>query len=175
MFFFVRCLSFKYQLPLTYFQIRYYTILLLICDVLQIHSFTIKGVPNKELCVIVDPLTRLAGAISLWAVEIIMQLRIYALYDCSKKVRFARCPCLKPKYRYPLLGRVVQRDLLHLFRCPLSGLHGLQRDKTRSHDPTRHDLPASRLSRYQRRSPMDSLDSRYVQLSPTNRHLSIQI
>jgi hypothetical protein len=33
-----------------------------------------------------DPITRLAGAISLWSIEIVMQVRIYALYRCSKKV-----------------------------------------------------------------------------------------
>lgn len=67
-------------------QIRYYTIMLLIFDVVQIHSFAIKGVPSKRLCVIIDPIVRIVGAISLWAVEIVMQLRIYAMYDCSKKV-----------------------------------------------------------------------------------------
>jgi len=67
-------------------QIRYYTILLLIFDVVQIHSFAIKGVPNKRLCVIIDPVVRVVGAVSLWAVEIVMQLRIYAMYNCSKKV-----------------------------------------------------------------------------------------
>jgi len=33
-----------------------------------------------------DSIIRMVGAISLWAIEIIMQLRVYALYDCSRKV-----------------------------------------------------------------------------------------
>ncbi|KAJ3710165.1 hypothetical protein C8R42DRAFT_381715 [Lentinula raphanica] len=33
-----------------------------------------------------DSIIRVVGAISLWSVEIIMQLRVYALYHCSKKV-----------------------------------------------------------------------------------------
>jgi len=66
--------------------IRYYTIFLLAFDVLQIHSFTIPGVATDTMCVIAAPVTRVAGAISLWSVEIIMQLRIYALFNRSKKV-----------------------------------------------------------------------------------------
>jgi hypothetical protein len=33
-----------------------------------------------------DPTIRILGAISLWSIEVIMQLRVYALFDCSKKV-----------------------------------------------------------------------------------------
>ncbi|KAI3614825.1 hypothetical protein WG66_003342 [Moniliophthora roreri] len=69
-----------------FFWIRYYTITLLIFDVVQIHTFSIPGITNDKLCIIMDPTTRLAGAISLWSVEIIMQLRVYALYKCSRKV-----------------------------------------------------------------------------------------
>jgi len=69
-----------------FFFIRYYTILLLVFDVAQIHSFAIKGVPNKDLCVAFDPIICIVGAISLWAVEIMMQIRIYALYGRSKKI-----------------------------------------------------------------------------------------
>ncbi|RXW17002.1 hypothetical protein EST38_g8845 [Candolleomyces aberdarensis] len=36
-------------------------------------------------CVATDPIVRILGAISLWAVEIIMQLRIHALYNRSRK------------------------------------------------------------------------------------------
>ncbi|PPQ76529.1 hypothetical protein CVT26_013364 [Gymnopilus dilepis] len=69
-----------------FFLIRYYTIFLVIFDVVQIHSFTIPGVPSLDLCVATDATTRLAGALSLWAVEIIMQIRIYILYNRSKRV-----------------------------------------------------------------------------------------
>ncbi|KAJ2920009.1 hypothetical protein MD484_g463, partial [Candolleomyces efflorescens] len=66
--------------------IRYYTIFLLIFDVLQIHLFTIPGVTSDIVCVATDPIVRMLGAVSLWAVEIIMQLRIHALYNRSRKV-----------------------------------------------------------------------------------------
>ncbi|KAH8110715.1 hypothetical protein DFH11DRAFT_1842734 [Phellopilus nigrolimitatus] len=65
--------------------IRYYTILLAVFDVAQIHSFS-KFRPSLEVCVAMDSIIRVVGAISLWSVEIIMQLRIYALYNCSKRV-----------------------------------------------------------------------------------------
>ncbi len=38
-------------------------------------------------CIALDPVIRLVGGISLWSVEIIMQLRVYALFDRNKKVR----------------------------------------------------------------------------------------
>jgi len=69
-----------------FFWIRYYTIALLIFDAVQIHSFARKGVPNTGLCLAMDPTIRIVGAISLWSIEIVMQLRIYALYGRSKKI-----------------------------------------------------------------------------------------
>ncbi|KAK0494337.1 hypothetical protein EDD18DRAFT_1288692 [Armillaria luteobubalina] len=66
--------------------IRYYSISLLVFDALQIHLFSIRGVPSGHLCVAVDAITRITGAISLWSVEIVMQLRVYALFKCSKTV-----------------------------------------------------------------------------------------
>jgi hypothetical protein len=33
-----------------------------------------------------DAMIRVVGALSLWAIEIVMQLRIYALFRCSKRV-----------------------------------------------------------------------------------------
>ncbi len=35
-----------------------------------------------------DSIIRVVGAISLWSVEIIMQLRVYALFKCSKRVYY---------------------------------------------------------------------------------------
>ncbi|RXW25554.1 hypothetical protein EST38_g371 [Candolleomyces aberdarensis] len=66
--------------------VRYYTLALLVFDVIQIHTFAIPGFVNDNLCVAIDPTTRLLGGISLWSIEIIMQLRIFALYNRSKKV-----------------------------------------------------------------------------------------
>ena len=40
-------------------------------------------------CVAFDMILRIAGAIALWAIEIIMQLRVYALFGCSRKVCFS--------------------------------------------------------------------------------------
>ncbi|KAJ3542372.1 hypothetical protein NMY22_g3534 [Coprinellus aureogranulatus] len=89
-------------------KIRYYTILLLAFDAVQIHVFALPGVPSRPLsvfasllclrtlvlsphhsiprCVAMDPTIRVVGAISLWAIEVIMQLRVYALFNCSRKV-----------------------------------------------------------------------------------------
>jgi len=69
-----------------FFWVRYYTLVLLLFDVLQIHLYSQPGFPNTYRCVLIDPVTRLAGALSLWGVEIYMQLRIYALFNRSKKV-----------------------------------------------------------------------------------------
>ncbi|KAF8348819.1 hypothetical protein F5887DRAFT_1097461 [Amanita rubescens] len=65
---------------------RYYTIFLVAANALQIHLFTIPGITSNTVCLAVDPMLRIAGAISLWSVEIIIQLRIYALYGCSRKI-----------------------------------------------------------------------------------------
>lgn len=40
-------------------------------------------------CVAMDSIIRVVGAISLWSVEIIMQLRVYAVYKCSRRVSSA--------------------------------------------------------------------------------------
>ncbi|KAL1741913.1 hypothetical protein HDZ31DRAFT_14013, partial [Schizophyllum fasciatum] len=70
----------------SYFWIRYYTIALLVFDVIQIHTFAIPGVTSDSLCVAMDAITRIVGAILLWSVEVIMQLRVYALYQCCRWV-----------------------------------------------------------------------------------------
>ncbi|KAK0457055.1 uncharacterized protein EV420DRAFT_537705 [Desarmillaria tabescens] len=66
--------------------VRYYSISLLAFDAIQIHVFSIPGVPSDDLCVAVNAITRITGAIALWSVEIVMQLRVYTLFGCSKKV-----------------------------------------------------------------------------------------
>jgi hypothetical protein len=71
---------------ISYLFMRYYTILLLVFDVAQIHSFAIPGITSDAVCLAMDPTIRMLGAISLWSIEVIMQLRVYALFDCSKKV-----------------------------------------------------------------------------------------
>ncbi|KAJ7141638.1 hypothetical protein C8R46DRAFT_1135444 [Mycena filopes] len=69
-----------------FFWIRYYSIALLLFDVVQIHVFARPGITNNNLCVAMDTIIRVVGAVSLWSVEIIMQLRVYALYGCSKRI-----------------------------------------------------------------------------------------
>ncbi|KAF9259276.1 hypothetical protein L218DRAFT_1059366 [Marasmius fiardii PR-910] len=66
--------------------IRYYTIALLLFDVVQIHTFSIPGITSDNFCVAMDTIIRVVGAVSLWSVEIIMQVRVYVLYRCSKRV-----------------------------------------------------------------------------------------
>ncbi|KAJ7784862.1 hypothetical protein DFH07DRAFT_691574, partial [Mycena maculata] len=71
---------------LMFFWIRYYSITLLLFDVIQIHVFARPGITSPNLCVAMDTIIRVVGAVSLWSVEIIMQLRVYALYSCSKRI-----------------------------------------------------------------------------------------
>ncbi|KAJ6549996.1 hypothetical protein B0H19DRAFT_1160193 [Mycena capillaripes] len=71
---------------LMFLWIRYYTIALLLFDVIQIHVFARPGITSNNLCVAMDTIIRVVGAVSLWSVEIIMQLRVYALYGCSKRI-----------------------------------------------------------------------------------------
>ncbi|KAJ4490991.1 hypothetical protein J3R30DRAFT_165340 [Lentinula aciculospora] len=71
--------------------IRYYTLALLLFDVVQIHVFTLPGVTSDNVCVAMDSIIRVVSAISLWSVEIVMQLRVYALYNCSKRVAILNC------------------------------------------------------------------------------------
>ncbi|KAI0769888.1 hypothetical protein C8Q74DRAFT_856368 [Fomes fomentarius] len=70
---------------LLFFWVRYYTITALLFDVAQIHSFA-NFQPSLNTCVWMDAIIRVVGALSLWGVEIVMQLRIYALYRLSKRV-----------------------------------------------------------------------------------------
>ncbi|KAJ6450558.1 hypothetical protein C8R47DRAFT_322787 [Mycena vitilis] len=69
-----------------FFWIRYYSIVLLLFDVIQIHVFARPGITSNNLCIAMDTIIRVVGAVSLWSVEIIMQLRVYALYGCSKRI-----------------------------------------------------------------------------------------
>ncbi|VDC02946.1 unnamed protein product [Peniophora sp. CBMAI 1063] len=68
-----------------FFWVRYYTILALLFDVAQIHSFSTFQ-PSLNLCVWMDAIIRVVGALSLWGVEIVMQLRIFALFRLSKRI-----------------------------------------------------------------------------------------
>ncbi|KIM46943.1 hypothetical protein M413DRAFT_266236 [Hebeloma cylindrosporum] len=62
---------------LIFLWIRYYTIFLVIFDSIQIHIFPTPTIMTRSLIV---------GAISLWTIEIIMQIRVYILFKRSKRV-----------------------------------------------------------------------------------------
>lgn len=49
-----------------------------------------------------DPITRILGALSLWSIEIVMQMRIFALYNRSKKVIGKILYTLLCSYAFPL-------------------------------------------------------------------------
>ncbi|KAF9524806.1 hypothetical protein CPB83DRAFT_860724 [Crepidotus variabilis] len=66
--------------------IRYYTIFLILFDTIQIHLFVHPAIHTNAACVAMAPTSRILGAIGLWSVEIIMQVRLYALFNRSKKV-----------------------------------------------------------------------------------------
>ncbi|KAF9461372.1 hypothetical protein BDZ94DRAFT_1127073, partial [Collybia nuda] len=73
-----------------FLQIRYYSIALLIFDATQIHLFAHPGITSQTTPVLIISYFELGitGAISLWSVELIIQLRIYALFSCSRKVPY---------------------------------------------------------------------------------------
>ncbi|KIM37267.1 hypothetical protein M413DRAFT_448572 [Hebeloma cylindrosporum] len=64
---------------LMFFWIRYYTVFLLVFDAIETHMHAIPEIMTQSLIV---------GAIILWSTEIIMQLRIYVLFNRSKWVAF---------------------------------------------------------------------------------------
>ncbi|EIN08925.1 hypothetical protein PUNSTDRAFT_134099 [Punctularia strigosozonata HHB-11173 SS5] len=68
-----------------FFWVRYYTIALALFDIAQIHSFATFR-PSLNTCVVMDAMIRVVGALSLWAIEIVMQLRVFAIFRCSKRV-----------------------------------------------------------------------------------------
>lgn len=64
---------------LTFYWIRYYTIFLVLFDVIDVYIIHVG--PDK---IIIYSLT--FGAISLWSIEFVMQLRIYILFNRSRKI-----------------------------------------------------------------------------------------
>lgn len=64
---------------LIFFWIRYYTIFLIVFDTIEIFSFSADKIMMQSLVL---------GAVSLWSIEIIMQMRVYILFNQSKRVAF---------------------------------------------------------------------------------------
>ncbi|KAL1746505.1 hypothetical protein HDZ31DRAFT_81194 [Schizophyllum fasciatum] len=86
---------------------------------------------NPMLCVIMDPVDRLSGAILLWSVEVIMQLRIYAIYERSSlvaRVNIALFAVSIAGFFYVLVTNVLQRAraIQHVLHLPLLGCPAIQ-------------------------------------------------
>jgi len=110
--------------------IRYYSLALLIFDVTQIHLFARPGITSNVVCIAMDPITRVAGAIALWSIEIIMQLRIYGLYRSSRKVALVNAAlflCSIAGFCWVLVYNARRRSTLiaHAVRLPLPGCPSL--------------------------------------------------
>ena len=114
-----------------------------------------------------DPTIRVVGAISLWAIEIIMQLRIYAIFDCSKKVSVWRIKTssLSDK-RCCIIGRCVQRSPFPSVYRMLYLDSGEERYRTSGENSGGNPTSASWLSCDQRGDCMGPVDPRSVQPFP---------
>jgi len=55
---------------------------------------------KSRRCVIIAPITRILGAIVLWSIEIIMQIRVYALFNRSKTVLPFTTPNISPRSNF---------------------------------------------------------------------------
>ncbi|GLB41048.1 hypothetical protein LshimejAT787_0902630 [Lyophyllum shimeji] len=81
-------------------------------------------------CVAMDPVTRMAGAIGLWSIEIIMQLRVYALYRSSKKIALLNATfflCSVASFCWLVVYNAQRRSALiaETVRLPLPGCPSL--------------------------------------------------
>ncbi|KAI5828236.1 hypothetical protein K523DRAFT_244942 [Schizophyllum commune Tattone D] len=86
---------------------------------------------NPMLCIIMDPVDRLSGAVLLWSVEIIMQLRIYAIYERSAKVAYVNILLFLISiagFFYVLITNVLLREdaIKHVLDLPLMGCPAIQ-------------------------------------------------
>ncbi|KAL1728064.1 hypothetical protein EV714DRAFT_238390 [Schizophyllum commune] len=116
-----------------YLWIRYYTLALLAYDVFQIQWLARihPAMTNPMLCIIMDPVDRLSGAVLLWSVEIIMQLRIYAIYERSAKVAYVNILLFLISiagFFYVLITNVLLREdaIKHVLDLPLMGCPAIQ-------------------------------------------------
>ncbi|KAL1659025.1 hypothetical protein GGF50DRAFT_92231 [Schizophyllum commune] len=116
-----------------YLWIRYYTLALLAYDVFQIQWLARihPAMTNPMLCIIMDPVDRLSGAVLLWSVEIIMQLRIYAIYERSAKVAYINILLFLISiagFFYVLVTNVLLREdaIRHVLDLPLMGCPAIQ-------------------------------------------------
>ncbi|PPQ63566.1 hypothetical protein CVT24_004863 [Panaeolus cyanescens] len=69
-----------------FFWIRYYTILLLVFEACQVHLLAQPAFATEKFrCAVIDPLSQVLGIINIWAADVILLLRIYAFFQCSRK------------------------------------------------------------------------------------------
>ena len=68
-----------------------------------------------------DSVIRVVGAISLWSIEVLMQLRVYAVYSCSRGV----CNILHASSCSSNSGGPIQRNMFHPIhhRIPRDSIH----------------------------------------------------
>ncbi|KAF7313052.1 hypothetical protein MKEN_00990300 [Mycena kentingensis (nom. inval.)] len=72
-----------------FFWIRLYSIALVLFNVIQLHVLARPGTSSSAVCLAMDTTTHVVGAILLWSVAIVMQMRVYAIYSCDKRVAVA--------------------------------------------------------------------------------------
>ncbi|TRM55496.1 hypothetical protein BD626DRAFT_416965, partial [Schizophyllum amplum] len=115
--------------------VRYYTLALLAYDLFQIQwlARVRPAVTDPMLYVMhhMDPIDRLSGAVLLWSVEIIMQLRIYAIYERSctvARVNVALFVASIAGFIYVLVTNVLLREnaIQHVLLLPLPGCPAIQ-------------------------------------------------
>lgn len=96
-----------------------------------------------------DPTIRILGAISLWSIEVIMQLRVYALFDCSKKVSSLTFGTWRTAYLTWTPGSRIQRSDVHSVYHRLSRTLNLQCPREGSPDCLCRSTPSPWLSSHQ--------------------------
>lgn len=112
-------------------------------------------------CVAFDMILRISGAIALWAIEIIMQLRIYALFGCSRKVYFFKWSHVR-HLEVHAIDCDHQCHSVFRFHGIISwdyDIHWITKEQA---DSYRNTPSPTRMSRHKRRHSMDGMDSGYV-------------
>ena len=112
-----------------------------------------------------DAIIRVVGALSLWGVEIVMQMRIYALYRLSRRVCSDCIRHIGPTGHSAFTGCYSQRNPLHWFcrRLPMDS-HP-QWDGPRISHRRSQVTPYSRLSSRSHRYRVGAMGPRYASWS----------
>ena len=128
----------------------------LICWIMTEHQLT-----PADSCVAFDMILRIAGAVALWAIEIIMQLRVYALFGCSRKVGLFKWSDVRR-----LEVHVIDCDLqcypVFWFHGIVSWNYDIQRITKKEANSYCNTSSLTRVPCHKRRYSMDGMDSGYV-------------